>query len=99
MPNLDPNSRIILYYDKMADIFIGFDGLGGNKSNLQSFIDTSFRFYNMQDFQRKLRLELFHPITKKLWGSGLVEVASFLVAVQALELICESIIFYYLDTK
>ena len=46
--------------------FTRFDELGGNKSNLQSFIDTSFQFYNMQDFHRKLKLEPFHPITKKL---------------------------------
>ena len=83
----------------MEDRFNRFNELGGNKYNLQSFIDTSFQFYNMQDFQRKLRLEPFHPITKKLWGSGLVKVASFLVAIEALELICECIIFYYLDTK
>ena len=44
-------------------------------------------------------MEPIHPITEKLWGSGLVEAARFLVVVQALELIIECINHYNPNTK
>ena len=83
----------------MATRFAGFDGLGGIKSAWSTITDTSLRFYDMQDFQRRLRAEPVHPIMKKLWGSRLVEAAGFPVAVQALELILECINHYNPDTK
>ena len=83
----------------METKFVGFDVLNGIKSTLQNFMDTSLYFYDMQDFQRRLKSELIHHITKKLWGRGLVEVASFLMAVQAPDLIYESINHYNLDTR
>ena len=83
----------------MATRFIGFDGLGGIKSAWQTIMDTSLYFYDMQDFQRRLKSEPIHPITKKLSGSGLVEVAGFPVVVQALELIYKCINHYNPDTR
>ena len=83
----------------MATRFAGFDGLGGIKSTWQNITDTSLHFFNMQDFQRRLRMEPIHHITKKLQGNWLVEAARFLVAVQAPELIIECINHYNLDTK
>ena len=66
---------------------------------LQSFTNTSLHFYDMQDFQRRLRSESIQPITKKLRGSGLVEAIGFPVAVQAPELIYECINHYNLNTR
>lgn len=62
-------------------------------------MDTSLRFYDILDFQRRLNTEPIHPITEKLCGSGLVEAAGFPVAVQAPELIVECINHYNPDTK
>ena len=59
----------------MAARFAGFDGLGGIKSAWSTITDTSLCFYDMQDFQRRLRIYLVHPITEKLRGSRLVEFA------------------------
>ena len=83
----------------MTSSFPGFDGLGGIKSTWQNISDTSLRFFDMQDFQRRLRIEPVHPITEKLCRSGLVEAARFPVAVQAPELIVECINHYNPDTK
>ena len=83
----------------MAARFAGFDGLGGIKSTWSTITDTSLRFYDMQDFQRRLRTEPVHPIIERLKGSGLVEAAKFPVAVQAPELILECINHYNPDTK
>ena len=83
----------------MATRFAGFDGLGGIKSAWSTITNTSLCFYDMQDFQRRLREEPIHPITEKLRGSGLVEVAGFLIAVQAPELILECVNHYNPDTK
>ena len=75
----------------METRFSSFDGLGRIKSAWSTITDTSLHFYDMQDFQRRLRTDPIHPITEKLRGSGLVEAAGFPVAVQAPELILESI--------
>ena len=83
----------------MAARFAGFDGLGGIKSACLTITDTSLYFYDMQDFQRRLRAEPIHPITEKLRGSGLVEAAGFPVGVQAPELILECINHYNPYTK
>ena len=83
----------------MAARFAGFDGLSGIKSAWSTIMDTSLCFYDMQDFQRRLRTEPVHPITERLKGSGLVEAAGFPVAVQAPELIIECINHYNPDTK
>ena len=83
----------------MVARFCGFDGLNGIKSTLQNLTDTSLRFYDIDDFQRRLGAEPIHPITKKLRDIGLVEVAGFPVAVQAPELIYECINHYNLDTQ
>ena len=83
----------------MAARFAGFDGLGGIKSAWSTITDTSLHFYDMQDFQRRLRTEPVHPIIERLKGSGLVEAARFPVAVQAPELILECINHYNPDTK
>ena len=83
----------------MATRFAGFDGLGGIKSTWQNITDTSLHFFDMQDFQRRLRTKPIHPITEKLQGSGLVEATGFPVAVQAPELILECINHYNPDTK
>ena len=83
----------------MATRFAGFDGLGGIKSAWSTIMDTSLCFYDMQDFQRRLRAELVHPIMEKLQGSRLVEAARFLVEVQDPKLILECINHYKLDTK
>ena len=74
--------------------FSSFDGLGGVKSTWQDILDTSLCFFDMLDFQRRLRAEPIHPITEKLCRSGLVEAAGFPVVVQALELIAECINHY-----
>ena len=79
--------------------FYGFDGLNSIKSTLQNLTDTSLRFYDINDFQRRLRVEPIHPIIEKLRDSGLVEAAGFPVAVQAPELIYECINHYDLDTQ
>ena len=79
--------------------FSGFDGMGGVKSTWKNISNTSLRFFDMQDFQRRLRTDSIHPITKKLCGSGLMKAAGLLVAIQALELIVECINHYNLDTK
>ena len=65
----------------IAARFCRFDSLNGIKSTLQNLTDTSLRFYDMEDFQRRLGAEPIHPITEKLRDSGLVEAARFLVAV------------------
>ena len=65
----------------MAAKFCGFDGLNGIKSTLQNLTDTSLRFYDMDDFQRRLGAEPIHPIMEKLRDSGLVEVTEFPVVV------------------
>ena len=83
----------------MATKFAGFDGLGGIKSAWSTISDTSLHFYDMQDFQRRLRTDPIHPITEKLRGSGLVEAAGFPVVVQALDLILQCINHYNPDTK
>ena len=83
----------------MTARFAGFDGLGGIKSTWSIITDTSLRFYDMQDFQRRLKIEPIHPITEKLKGSRLVEAVGFHVAVQATELILECIEHYNPDTK
>ena len=83
----------------MAARFSGFDGLNGIKSTLQNLTDTSLRFYDMQDFQWRLKAEPIHPITKRLRGSGLVEAVGFPVAVQAPKLIYECINHYDLDIR
>lgn len=83
----------------MVTRFTSFDGLGGIKSAWSTITDTSLRFYDMQDFQRRLKTDPIHPITEKLRVSGLVEVAGFPIAVQAPELIVECINHYNLDTK
>ena len=83
----------------MATRFTGFDGLGGIKSSWSTITDTSLRFYDMQDFQKRLRTDPIHPITEKLLGSGLVEAVGFPVAMQAPELILECINHYNPDTK
>ena len=83
----------------MAARFAGFDSMGGIKSAWSTITDTSLRFYDMQDFQRRLKTEPIHPITERLRGSGLVEAAGFPVAVQAPELILECINNYNPDTK
>ena len=83
----------------MVARFAGFDGLGGIKSTWSTIMDTSLHFYDMQDFQRRLREKHVHPITKKLQGSGLVEAAGFLVVVQAPKLILECINHYNPDIK
>ena len=62
-------------------------------------MDTSLYFYDMQDFQKRVRSEPIHPISEKLRGCGLVEAAGFPVAVQVPELIYECINRYKLDTK
>ena len=79
--------------------FCGFDGLNGIKSTLQNLTDTSLRFYDMEDFQRRLGAEPIHPITEKLRDSGLVEAAGFPVVVQAPELIYKCINHYNPDTQ
>lgn len=73
--------------------------MGGVKSTWKNISDTSLRFFDMQDFQRRLRTEPIHPITEKLRGSGLVEAAGFPIIVQALELIIQCINHYNLKTK
>ena len=83
----------------MAARFAGFDGLGGIISAWSTITDTSLYFYDMQDFQRRLRTELVHPITEKLKGSRLVEAAGFPILVQAPELILQCINHYNSDTK
>ena len=83
----------------MATRFMDFDGLNGIKSTWTNITDTSLHFFNMQDFQRRLRMEPIHPITEKLRGSGLVEAARFPVVVQVLKLIVECINLYNLNTK
>ncbi len=83
----------------MATRFIGFNGLGGIKSAWLTITNTSLCFYEMQDFQRRLRAEPIHPIMEKLRGIGLVEAAGFLVAVQAPKLILGCINYYNSDTK
>ena len=65
----------------MAARFCGFDGLNGIKSTLQNLTNTSLRFYDMDNFQRRLEAEPIHPIMEKLKDSGLVEVAKFQVVV------------------
>ena len=75
----------------MAARFIGFDGLGRIKSAWSTITDTSLHFYDMQDFQRRLRTEPVHPITEKLKGTRLVEATRFPIVVQAPELIFECI--------
>ena len=82
----------------MVARYYGFDGLNGIKSTLQNLTDTSLRFYDMEDFQRRLGAEPIHPIMEKLRDSGLVEAAEFPVAVQALELIYECINHYNSNT-
>ena len=83
----------------MAARFAGFDGLSGIKSAWSTITDTSLCFYDMPDFQRRLRTEPVHPITERLKGSGLVEAVGFPIEVQAPELILECINHYNLDTK
>ena len=83
----------------MAARFAGFDSMGGIKSAWSTIMDTSLRFYDMQDFQGRLRTEPIHPITERLKGSGLVEAVGLPVAVQAPELILECINHYNPDTK
>ena len=83
----------------MATRFVGFDGLGGINSAWSTITDTSLCFYDMQDFQSRLRAEYVHPIMEKLRQSGLVEVVGFPIAVQASELILECINHYNPDTK
>ena len=73
------------FLERMVTKFVGFDGLNGIKSTLQNLTDTSLYFYDMQDFQRRLKSKPIHPITKRPQGSGLVEAASFLVEIEALE--------------
>ena len=83
----------------MATNFLSFDGLIGIKSQLQDFTDMSLHFYDMANFQKRVKFEHFHPITKKLRGCGLVKATSFPVAIQALKLIYECIHHYNLETK
>ena len=83
----------------MAARFVGFDGLNGIKSTLQNLTDTSLHFFDMQDFQKRLKSKPIHPITERLQGSGLVEAIGFPMAVQAIELIYEYINHYNLDTR
>ena len=83
----------------MATRFMGFDRLGGIKSAWSTIMNTSLHFYDMQDFQRRLKMDPIHPITEKLRGSRLVEVVGFLVVVQALKLILECINHYNPNTK
>ena len=83
----------------MATRFVGFDGLGGIKSAWSTITDTSLHFYDMQDFQRRLREEPIHPIMEKLQGIGLLEAVGFPIVVQAVELILECINHYNSDTK
>ena len=65
----------------MVARFYGFDGLNGIKSTLQNLTDTSLRFYDIDDFQRRLGEKPIHPIIEKLRDSSLVEVAGFPIAV------------------
>ena len=83
----------------MAARFAGFDGLSGIKFAWSTITDTSLRFYDMQDFQRRLRTEPVHPITERLKRGRLVDAAGFPVVVQAPELIIECINHYNPDTK
>lgn len=78
---------------------MSFDGLGGIKSAWSTITDTSIYFYDMQDFQRRLRAEPVYPIMKKLQGSGLVKVAGFPIVVQASELILKGINHYNPNTR
>ena len=65
----------------MVARFYGLDGLNDIKSTLHNLTDTSLRFYDIDDFQRRLGVEPIHPIIEKLRDSGLVEVAGFTIAV------------------
>ena len=73
--------------------------LGGVKSTWQNISNTSLHFFDMLDFQRRLRAEPIHPITEKLHGSGLVKASGFPITVQAPELIVECINHYNPNTK
>ena len=83
----------------MAAKFASLVGLNSIKSQLGEFIDTSLGFFNMMDFQRRLRADHIHPITEKLKGSGLVEGVGFPIVVHALEIIFECISHCNLETK
>ena len=83
----------------MATKFVGFDGLGGIKLVWSTITDTSLHFYDMQDFQRRLKMDPIHPIIEKLQGRGLLEAVGFPVAMQAPEVILECINHYNPDTK
>ena len=83
----------------MATKFIGFDGLNGIKSELQNLTYTSLHFFNMVNLQKRLKDKHIHPIVKKPWGSGLVEVSNFLVVVEASEIIYECVHHYNPKTK
>ena len=61
----------------MAARFSGFNGLNGIKYTLQNLTNTSLRFYDMDDFQRRLKEKPIHPIMERLRESGLVEVVGF----------------------
>ena len=74
-------------------------GLTSIKSQLGEFIDNSLKFFDMMDFQRRLRDKHMHPIIEKLKGSGLVKATSFPIVVHALELIFKYISHYNLETK
>ena len=63
----------------MASRFYGFDRLNGIKSTLQNLTDTSLRFYDMDDFQRRLKVEPIYLIIERLRESVLVEIVRFLL--------------------
>lgn len=65
----------------MATRFACLNRFNGIKSQLQNFTNTFLHFYDMEGFQKRLKSDQIHPITEKIQGCGLGEVASFLVAV------------------
>lgn len=84
---------------KMATKHVAPRGLNGLKSYFQNLADTSLRFFDLVDFQKRVSMPNPHPITEKLKKSGLVEDSVFLFVVQAPKLIYECIAHYNLKTK
>lgn len=78
---------------------VGYDRLIGLESELNIFLDTLFKFYDLGDLYRRLNSYPIHPITQKLKESRLVEAIGFPMVMQVLELVKECIERYNPETK
>ncbi len=83
----------------MAIRDVGYDRLISLESELKDYTDTSFKFYNLGDLNRRLNSQSIHPITLKLKESGLLEETKFPMIVHEPKLVKECIERYNLEMK